>query len=402
MRIFIEKIIVIFLSLFLLLSANLLSQETSVGLEEAIDIARSNYAGLKRDELSVERFRTLSKSGQPHQPAQIFISGEEFNTDGQLGIHSLNVQQNFYLPGASNARKNYYRSQSEVADKQLALTDRTLEWEVKKAYYQLLYIKEDKTLIEENEALYEEFMTIAEQRMKTGETGKIPLLAARTRLGKARLDKEHAKEKHQIALSLFNQWLNSTEPYDAAGELIVSEEDRIDTSRAGNPHMAIFEARKDLAGSMISLQESKLQPQLNTGARLQTVSGDFPFFGYQIGLNIPLFRKAYNTQIDAAKIRLKENQAAIDAKRQMLSRVISDLQYRLDHQGHVVKYLREDLFPLVKEQLEVNHKAYREGEIGYLEYLNSLEEDVELKRKYLEALYEYNLIRAELEYWTGN
>ena len=55
--------------------------------------------------------------------------------------------------------------------------------------------------------------------METGETGRIPQLAARSRLGQAQLEQEHAIEKYQIALTLFNQWLQSDTLYDVEGEL---------------------------------------------------------------------------------------------------------------------------------------------------------------------------------------
>lgn len=377
------------------------AQDQAITLEEALEIARSNYAGLERDRLAVERYDRLASTGIPAQPAQVFFSGDELNLDEQQGIHGFNVQQNFYLPGASRAQKAYYAKNAEVAQKQLDLTENALVWEVTKAYIQLLYVSEEQSLIETNSSLYQEFLDVASKRLEAGETGKIPLLAARTRLGQAKLEEEHAEERYQIALSLFNQWLNSDQPYLAEGTLSVPEEIDPDSVSTDNPHLAIYEARSEMAHSSIALQESKMLPQINTGAAVQSVLGDFPFFGYQIGINVPLFKKAYRSRVQAAEIQSREYEAALVTEKQKLSRMISDLTYRMEHQRHIVEYLDEDLEPLVKEQIEVNLKAYKEGEISYLEYLNSLEEDVALRRQYLQALYEFNLIRAELNYWSG-
>lgn len=389
-----------FLLLFLANSIGVFGQLPIINLSDAIHLAKENYIGLERDRLQVTQYQQLAKAGLPIQPTQISISGEEFGATGQSGIHSLNIQQNFYLPKAGNAQNAYYQKGAVVAEKQLALTDKTLEWKVKQAYFQLLYAKAEQVLVEENLLLFENFLTVATTQLETGETGKIPQLAARTRLGQAQLEKEHAHEKHQIALALFNQWLNAETSFDIQGELV-----EVATTPAQleleNPHLQIILAEQDQAVSAIELEKSKLLPQINTGARLQNVNGDFPAFGYQIGINMPLFKKAYNKKIEAAEIGVKSQEAALLAERQKLTRINSELRYRLEHQAHVLAYLDKHLKPIVKEQVEVNYKAYREGEINYLEYLNSLEQAVQVKQQYLEALYEYNLLQIEMEYWMG-
>jgi outer membrane protein TolC len=68
---------------------------------------------------------------------------------------------------------------------------------------------------------------------------------------------------------------------------------------------------------------------------------------------------------------------------------------------HILEYLQQDLTPIVNEQSEVNLQAYGEGEIGYLEYLDGLEQVVNVKQQYLSALYKFNALRIELDYWLG-
>ena len=287
-----------------------------------------------------------------------------------------------------------------MAEKQLALTERELRREVALAYYQLLYAKEDQKLAAENIALHFDFLTIANTQLETGETGKIPLLAARSRLGKARLEEEHAHETWKIALTLFNQWLQSDTLYDALGELIADTYNMpVDTLVSTNPHVQIIQAQRELANAKISNEKAQLLPQISSGVRLQTAFGNFPLFGYQIGINTPLFKKGYNSRIEAAEIGVKVQEAALQTKIHALQRTTSALQYRLEHQIHVVEYLEQDLIPIVNEQNETNLKAYREGEIGYLEYLDSLEQVIEVKHQLLEALYELNVLQVELEYW---
>jgi cobalt-zinc-cadmium resistance protein CzcA len=131
------------------------------------------------------------------------------------------------------------------------------------------------------------------------------------------------------------------------------------------------------------------------------MSGNFPLFGYQLGVNVPLFKKAYQGRIEAAEVGVKVQEANLKSKEQELERTISELRYRLEHQIHILEYLQQDLTPIVKEQSEVNLKAYGEGEISYLEYLDGLEQVVKVKQQYLTALYKFNALRIELDYWLG-
>ena len=376
-------------------------QTEAISLQEALEIAKKNYMGLERDRLAVEQQNKLATAGLTQQPAQLFLSGEEFNFGDQSGVHSLNLQQNFYLPKAANAQREYYRQGANVAKKQLALTDRELERAVSQAYHQLQLAKQEQVLAAENLALYNDFLVVTTAQMEAGESGKIPQLAARSRFGQAQLEQELALEKYQIALSLFNQWLRTDTKFDVEGELPFDQSIVAESIQPDNPHIQLLVAQREQAQANVATREAQLLPQINSGVRLQNAFGEFPLFGYQLGVNVPLFKKAYRGQIEAAEMGVKVLEAAILTEQQRLERAVSELSYRLGHQAHILEYLQNDLLPIANEQSGANQQAYREGEVEYLEYLDGLEQVVKVKQQYLEALYNFNVLRVELSYWTG-
>jgi cobalt-zinc-cadmium resistance protein CzcA len=391
----------LFLGLVCTLTTSSFGQTKSISLKEALSIARKNYAGLERDKLVLNQQNILAEGGQPMQPTQLYFSGEEFGGNGQSGIHSINVQQNFFLPKVSKIQKAFYKQGASVAEKQLALTDHELKRQVKLAYYQLLYAKQEKELVAENLRLYDNFLSVATTQLETGESGRIPQLAARSQLGQAQLEQEHALENFQIASTLFNQWLQSDTLYEVQGDLAIDALFILDSTMQNNPHLQIIEAKRELAIAKIETEKVKLIPQINSGFKLQTSFGNFPLFGYQLGVNVPLFKKGYQRRIEAAKVGVMVQEADLRTKKQELERTISELNYRLVHQIHILEYLQQDLTPIVNEQSEVNIKAYSEGEISYLEYLDGLEQIVKVKQQYLTALYKFNAFRVELDYWLG-
>ena len=393
--------LLLWLLLVCALTTSSIGQTITISLEEAVNIARKNYAGLERDQFAIDQQNQLADSGMPMLPTQLFISGEEFGVNNQTGIHSLNIQQNFYLPKVGKVQKELYMHGATVSKKQMALTDQDLKRRVQQAYYQLIYAKQEKELVEENLSLYNNFLLLATTQLESGETGKIPQLSARSRLGQAKLEQEHASEKYQIALTLFNLWLQSDNIYDVQDELSFERSFLPDSTMVNNPHLNIIRAEREFANAKIESEKVLLLPQINSGFRLQTAFGNFPLFGYQVGVNIPLFKKAYQGRIKAAEIGVKVQEANLRTKEQELIRTVSELNYRIEHQIHVLEYLQQDLTPIVNEQSEVNLKAYKEGEISYLEYLDGLEQVIKIKQQYLTALFKFNSLRVELDYWLG-
>lgn len=393
--------LLLLLGLVCAVTTSSLGQSKSISLEEALSIARQNYAGLVRDKLAVDQQNKLAEAGLLPQPTQLYLSGEEFGVNHQSGIHSINIQQNFYLPETAKAHRSFYRQGASLAEKRLALTEHELKRQVEQTYYQLLYAKQEQELVAENVDLYNNFLSVTTAQLETGETGRIPQLAARSRLGQAQLEQEHALEKYQIALALFNQWMQSDTVYDVAGELPFGSGFSSDATLQNNPHLQVIEAQRQLASANVETEKAQLLPQINSGFKLQTASGNFPLFGFQLGVNVPLFKKAYRGRIEAAEVGVKVQEAEFKTKEQELERTISELTYRLKHQQHILEYLQQNLTPIVNEQSEVNQSAYGEGEISYLEYLDGLEQVVKVKQQYLAALYNFSALRIELDYWVG-
>ena len=377
------------------------SQDQKISLEEALTLAVANYTALEVDQLVIDKYDHLSNSAVPLDPAQVYLSGEEFGSNGTSGIHSINIQQNFNLPKVSNAYKTYFNQNANVAKQRLALTKKELELQVSLAFYQLLYAKESQEILADNVEAYNHFLSITNTQVEVGETGKLPSVAARSKLNQMILEENRIKALFQLALNSFNQWLGQGSNYDASGNLELGSADDRDSIDSKNPHISIIESQKLLANTKIETEKAKLLPQINTGLKLQTAFGEFPLFGYQIGVNIPLFKGAYQRRIEASEMDVHIQDAALRTKEQELLRTINELSYKLELEQNAANFIMETLIPVVREQSELNLIAYREGEVGYLEYLQSLDQWISARKQYLDALYQIQVLRVQLDYWTG-
>jgi cobalt-zinc-cadmium resistance protein CzcA len=394
------KLLWLFICLMNLFSG-LIAQEIEIDIETAIDIAQKNYPALRRDELKIEQKNQMVNGAILPQQAQIFLTGEEFLPGSNLGIHSLNIQQNFYLPKAVKAQKSYYKEQAYVAQNYLELTNKDLKKKIRNAYFNMLYANSFRVLAEEEQEMYRNFTDITAAKLDKGEIGKIPNISSRSRLAESRLTLEHAEERYQIAVKIFNLWLNSDTTYISTLSLHFRSYQLENISLTNNPHLKILAAQKQLAEANIGLQESLLNPQINSGFRLQSAFGNFPLLGYQIGINIPIFRKPYESRIQSAKVGVLVEEKEYETTFQYISVKTNEIMLEMEHLEHIISQITKEIHPLLEEEVEATLQAFNAGEGSFRAYLDSAEALLDSRYRYLENILRYYNLETELKYWQG-
>ena len=78
----------------------------------------------------------------------------------------------------------------------------------------------------------------------------------------------------------------------------------------------------------------------------------------------------------------------------------SKLQDYEKHNASLLYYETKGL-QLADKLFSSANKAYKEGEVGYVEYITTLEQSAQIKRDYLDRLNLYNQTVNEINYLTG-
>ena len=55
---------------------------------------------------------------------------------------------------------------------------------------------------------------------------------------------------------------------------------------------------------------------------------------------------------------------------------LSELEYQILHQHHIITNINDELLPIVNEQVNLIRRSYLEGEASYLSYVNGLKESM--------------------------
>jgi len=376
------------------------AQSQNVSLEEAIDIALKNDPTIVRDQLASLQYEKLQGAGMAQQKTQIFLSGDEFNFGGISGVQSINIQQNFNLPGVSKSYNGYYKAQLEKSEKQLILTKNEIRKNVEVAYYRVVFAKRKVAVLTEAETIYSEFLEKASALLESGEQGKIPQSSAGIMVSKSKMELDHATHEAEVALKLFNIWLGGNTTYDTVNDL-PNVNDDIELSQSDNAYIKMLEAEKDMAVQNVNIHKSSLLPQINAGARLQSVNGNVLFFGYQAGINIPLSRNSQNKKIDAALIEVERSDAAIESRKKEVNLKVTQIQNHSEHLLAKIQYLDDELLPAIFDQKNLLGEAYAAGEGNYLEYVLALENYSDHKLMKVNLMEEYYIYQSELQFWSG-
>jgi cobalt-zinc-cadmium resistance protein CzcA len=125
------------------------------------------------------------------------------------------------------------------------------------------------------------------------------------------------------------------------------------------------------------------------------------FYGFHIGLKIPLWftaqhqrSKAVMLESKAMSMEVKDFQHELQSRTEQLKSELEQLQVQ-------VEFYQNEQIGLAEEQMNTARKSFEGGDINYVTYVNYLDEATEIKQHYQQVLLEYLQQVAEWQYLTG-
>ena len=374
------------------------SQVSKLTLDQAIEMSQKNFAAIKTNQLQIQRANKLREIKSTLPFTNIFISGEEFDFKENSGIHSIGAQQNFYLPKVNSTQQNLYQQQASLATNALKLTEQEIAYQTTLAFYDLVFQKQKQNYLGDLTELYDDFVKVNQERFNAGSIGKLPLLTAQDQLKLAVWKKEMANQDLNISNNSFRNWLRSENEVDVDLEKLPMPAEIEKKSFENHPMVQFQNQNSEVAKAQIEVQKAQLLPQLQTGLQLQMVNGTAPFFGYQVGMNIPLFKKSQNKKIEAAKIQVQVQESKKETILQQLEMERTKITMQLEKQEVAMEYLEKEILPSVRSRQEFAKAAFRAGQATALEYLQSLDQGIQYEITYLDMLKEYHFLKTQLNY----
>lgn len=384
-----------------LIGFSTMAQEKPTTLEQLQQMALENNLGIKTSELQRDEAEALIGSAFTFDKTLLFYEYDENNiAPNNLPLDIFGVQQDIRFPTVYFAERKMYRHEYEMQNSQHALQIRRIKGMVAAAYHQYQYDSNKAEIYRKLDSLYNNFAHAAQRRFELGETNYLEKITARAKQRQMETDYQQSKEDVKISLEQLKLFIQSKD--SLLIERLPMEKVEVKLENAStHPATKYYQNRKDFFQAKRKLEQQQLLPDISfTYALGSNASLNENLYKYQVGLKIPLFFSGNASKIKASKIAMEiSEQQAEDYKIQFTSKQ-TQLMQELSKYSEALKYYQVEGKTLAEEILKTASGSYKNGEIDFFQYIQSLENVYEIELQYLDNLNKYNQTVITINYLT--
>jgi len=329
--------------------------------------------------------------------------------------YDISLSQEIPLGGKIGRRKQVARLNLEKAGLDFQNVVRLKTAEVKRAFYTVLFNQKRQELEREILEVNRTILDIANKRYKAGDISLIQANLSSIEL--QRTTSESLAVQSELARSNFELLTTLGVSTDSGGPMGLSSlKVEGDLSRekvqfnlpelftfalAHRPDYQGLQMALKIADASIALARAEGVPNVAVGGAFERELGNERRVGGFLVIPLPLFNR---NQGEVAKSLARKDQATLELAA-LKNRIEQEVRIgfaRVEASKKNLEIFEPGLIKLVRENLELNRRAFQAGEIEALEVVRAQEDFIRTNTLFLEALYNYNLALVELEAAMGS
>ncbi|MDP5230936.1 MAG: CusA/CzcA family heavy metal efflux RND transporter [Cellulophaga sp.] len=391
---------VLFIGLFLATTTTN-AQQKPLNLADLISLSLENNAGLNASELAAKRSETLINSAFSFDKTQVYYHFDENNLAlNNEPLRVFGVQQDFKFPTLYFTEKKLNKANFKVASSAFEIQRKNIERTLTSYYYEYQIAKQQENVYKTLDSLYVNFSAMASRRFELGETNYLEKITATSKQKQIALKYIEAKNALGIAYQKLSEIVQSKDSIFIEINKNLKADLKL-KNIATSAEIQLYQNRISVLEKERSLEKQQLLPDVS----LQYFQGTNPgisnsLYGYQLGLKIPLFFSGQASKIKASKLATEMAEAAYKDYEIKLNTKLNTLQIQKNQLNKALLYYENEGESLAQEILKTAIGSFKNGEINFYQYLQSLEGSYEITLNYLEKLNEYNNIVIEINYLT--
>lgn len=383
-------------------------------LESYIQEAENNNPEVQafqlRYNISKEKVEEADAFPKTEVNAGVFVSEPETRTGAQKARFS--VKQMLPWFGTITLRENYASSLAEVDYLDIVITKRKLRLSVSQAYYELYAIKEKQMVLEENIQLLNTYEKLALTSVEVGGASAVDVLRLQIRQNELIEEKLVLEQKYHAVQTQFNNLLNRDEniSIDVADDLPVYEPIEISSSPLTlHPELEKYDRLYESVAQSEVLNKKEASPNIGFGLDYIPVEKrpgmDFSDNGKDIlmpmvSLSIPIFNNNYKSRTVQNEMRQEEINAQKANRRNLLETILSDAL--TNKEASYIKYNTQLMnLEQAKDAEEILIKNYETGTIDFNDVLDIQELQLRFQMNLIEAIKNYYVQTAVINYLTN-
>ncbi|MEE9348851.1 MAG: CusA/CzcA family heavy metal efflux RND transporter [Flavobacteriaceae bacterium] len=386
--------------LILIFTMGLNAQTKKLSLIELKQLTFENNSNLKALKLKTDKAIVIANA--PNEFGNTNFTYNWFNdkiTEDKGVFNAFGVSQNFSLPLVYKANKAFRNSKIGVTESNYAIHRNELDKQISASYYNYLYYKEKETVYRILDSLYADFAHKSNRKFELGATNYLEKITAKSKFKQVQLKYRQVQKDVALALLKIQQVVqdNAIDVAFVPLEKLAIQSKEIDS----NIGLTQFKAQDKILDAKYKLAKTDLLPKFNLGYNYEINSFiDGNSNGFQVGMNIPLLKGAKKAKLKIAKLEqdIVEEQAnnyklLLASKQQQLLSLLSKYDENLNYYNIEGKQLADAI-------LKIASSSFKNGEIDFFKYIQSLETTYDIKLAYLEDLNKYNQTIIQLNNLT--
>lgn len=405
-----------FITLFLLITLSARSQQV-LTLEQAIETALKKNGSVQAATYNVASQRALKKTGFDLPKTNVSLQYGQYNSYSKNDNNLMITQTIPFAAFGSQSALN--RSLVVSSELKKAATENELVFQVKQVYYQLAFLRAKEKLLQQQDSIFEGFLKAASLRYRAGEANLLEQTTAESQRNEVKNLLAKIQADQIIIRTQLKTLVNSNELPDIADSGLnkVSFSNAPDSvAIQSNPSAAYMRQQVQVTKDEKKVELVKAAPELLLGFFTQTLIGvqntesgsgavatsSDRFTGFQVGLAIPLWFAPQQGRVKAADYNRQSAESNYQYYHKTLQGRYQQAMQEYTKNKNSLDYYTISALPNADLILKQTLLAFRNGEIGYAEYLLGVQKAITIKEGHLQTLNDYNQSIIYIEFLSGN
>ena len=386
--------------LFLLLSVSFLkAQNTSSERERIINLAIENNKEIKAFQLQLDKSKQAIQTAYSFDKTNLYYSYDQNNLAlNTMPLRVFGVQQRFEFPTIYGAKKKALSSEYEKEKAKFELQKNKLTLAVSKVYEHIVYLQNQEKRYHYLDSLYQNFSKASTRRFELGETNYLEKITAQAKAGQIQTKKSQIEKDKLAQYEVLNSLVQSDEKIIVFNNQL-SPLDFIINSSGKDLHLTYFDQISETYKKQLALQKMSWLPDFNIDYFQGRNNGlSQSLYGFQVGIAIPILFSGTTSKINVAQLELKSWEQQKNNEEQKLLHYLNQKSKELSKYQEAINYYNQFGKKLSDEIIKVANLSYKNGEIDFYQYIQSLENATTIQVDYLDTLLHYNNTQLELYY----
>ena len=368
-------------------------------LEILISKALVNSKGIKAAQFQVDKTKENINTAYSFDKTNIYYSYDQNNLAlNNEPLKVFGIQQRFAFPTVYGAQKSAFSAEYEKEKANFEIQKNKLTFSVSNTYHQIVYLQHQEKLYRYLDSLYQNFSKASDRKFELGETNYLEKITAQAKFKK-------------ISTTLSQIENDKKAQYEIIQSLVQSEDKVLINSNQIEPinnitnetsrllYAEYLESVTNNYKNQIRLQKQQWLPDLNLDYFQGRNSGlSQSLYGFQVGVGIPLFYFGTKAKSKVAQLELQSWEQQKQNEEQKIEKYISQKINELAKYQEAINYYNQYGKKLSDEIIKVGNSSYKQGEIDFFQYIQSLENATVIQVDFLYNVLQFNKTQLDLQY----